>query len=128
MAREDTFTKAILSFPALATVKQFVLPGTVILCLTIGLTHGNSYPCTVNSETVSQKETFLYHMICLVILSLQQKSKVEPWRQSWSVPDLTWSRHLCYVFVGSTWRSLEMHPAGELGNVLMEQIDIVIET
>lgn len=37
-------------------------------------------------------------------------------------------RHLCNVFVASIWRSLRMQPTGELGNVLMEIIDIVIET
>lgn len=43
------------------------------------------------------------------------------------VPDDTWFRHLCNACVGSLWRSLEMQAAGELGNVLMEIIDVVME-
>ena len=79
MARGDTYKKTIHSVLGLNTMKQTVLTSTscLMLCLSIGLTHGKGHPLALNSETVSQKETCLYRMISLGVLSQQWKSNVE---------------------------------------------------
>ena len=71
----------VLGLQACATTARLkkVLTSTscLMLCLSIGRTHGKGHPLALNSETVSQKETCLYHMISLGVLSQQWKSNVE---------------------------------------------------
>lgn len=131
MARGHIYKKRFFLFLVLllgSSLFYQVLP-VVTLWLITGLTQGNSHTWAVNSETVSHKETFRCHIISLGILSQQQKSNVGN-RANARVSLMVHGsdRHLCNVFVTSIWKSLKMQATGELGNVLMEVIDIVIET